>query len=159
MKLVIQMAFFMMLFNGLSLTYADNMADNGLVVKSSNFSVSETLDRFSTIIKKKGITLFARINHAQGANKVGLSMPDTEVLIFGNPKLGTPLMLSQRTTAIDLPLKVIAWQDEKGKVWLAYNKPDYIATRHGITNQQAIINKITGALNAFSTFATQLDSK
>jgi len=150
MKLL-QTTVLVLLMSLLSISYADN----GLVIKPSVFSVAQTLDRFSSIIKKKGITVFARINHTQGAKKVGLSMQATEVLIFGNPKLGTHLMTSQPTAAIDLPLKAMAWQDKDGKVWLAYNAPAYIAKRHDINDQAAIIKKMTGALNKFSDFATQ----
>ena len=128
---------------------------SGLKIKPSSYSVGETLDRFETIIKKKGITVFARIDHAQGAQKAGLSLAPTELVIFGNPTLGTPLMSSQQTAAIDLPLKAIAWQDKEGKVWLAYNLPEYIANRHGIKDQTAVVKKMTGALNKFSDFATQ----
>ena len=134
---------------------ADTVQTEGLLVKPSAYSVSETLDRFETIAKKKGITVFLRINHAEGAKKAGLALDPTEVLIFGNPKLGSPLMLSQRTSAIDLPLKAIAWQDKEGKVWLAYNTPAFIAKRHGINDQQGVIKKMTGALNKFSDFATK----
>jgi uncharacterized protein (DUF302 family) len=130
-------------------------ADNGLVIKPSYYSVTETLDRFEKIIKTKGITVFARINHAQGAKNVNIPLPPTEVLIFGNPKLGTPLMASQRTIAIDLPMKVIAWEDEKKQVWLAYNKPEYMIKRHKIMNQDTIVKKIKGGLNKFSDFATK----
>lgn len=135
------------------------IADNGLITKPSVYSVAETLDRFENIASKKGITIFARVNHAQGAKKAGLTLAPTEVLIFGNPKLGTPLLLSQRTVAIDLPLKAIAWKDKEGKVWLAYNSPDYIAKRHGIEDKQAVIKKMTGALNKFSDFATKAPAK
>ncbi|MCU7939471.1 MAG: DUF302 domain-containing protein [gamma proteobacterium symbiont of Bathyaustriella thionipta] len=130
-------------------------ADDGLVVKPSNYSVTETLDRFETIIKKKGITVFTRINHAQGAKNAGLTLEPTELLIFGNPKIGNPLMVSQPKSGIDLPLKAIAWQDKEGKVWLAYNSPDYIAKRHSINDTPAAIKKMTGALNKFSDFATK----
>jgi len=130
-------------------------ADDGLVVKPSVYSVAETLDRFEAVIKKKGITLFARINHAQGAKGVGISLEPVELIIFGTPKLGAPLMASQPKAAIDLPLKAIAWQDKEGKVWLAYNTPDYIAKRHAINDQQAVIKKMTGAINKFSDFATK----
>ncbi len=132
-----------------------SQADDGLVVKPSVYSVAETLDRFEAIIKKKGITLFARINHAQGAKDVGISLEPVELIIFGTPKLGAPLMASQPKAAIDLPLKAIAWQDKEGKVWLAYNTPDYIAKRHAINDKQAVIKKMTGALNKFSDFATK----
>ena len=139
-----------------TLTAAAN-ADNGLIIKPSANSVAETLDRFESIIKKKGMTVFVRVNHTKGAEGVGLTLAPTEVLIFGNPKMGTLLMQSQSTAAIDLPMKVIAWQDKDGKVWLAYNTPDYITNRHGIKDQQAVVKKMTGALGKFSDYATKAD--
>ena len=154
MKLV-QTALVLFLLSMSSMGYTADGSDNGLITKPSVYSVAETLNRFADIIKKKGITVFARINHAQGAQKVGLTLRPTEVLIFGNPKLGTPLMLSQQKVAIDLPLKAIAWQDESGKVWLSYNSPAYIAKRHAITDKDAVLKKMTGALNKFSDFATK----
>jgi len=141
----------------LSLCIVSSMsyANDGLIIKSSAYSVAETLDRFEQIVTKKGIHVFARINHAQGAKKAGLSLLPSEVIIFGKPQLGTPLMQSSASVAIDLPLKATAWQDKDAKVWLAYNAPDYIAKRHGITDQNTVIKKMTGALNKFSDFATQ----
>ncbi|MCP3851970.1 MAG: DUF302 domain-containing protein [Gammaproteobacteria bacterium] len=137
-------------------SFADNQTtENGLIIKSSDYDVAQTLDRFETIVKKKGITVFVRVNHAQGAKSVDVEMAPSEVLIFGNPKLGSPLMLSKPTAAIDLPLKAIAWEDKEGKVWLAYNTPAYIAKRHGITDKQVVIKKMTGALNKFSDYATK----
>ena len=130
-------------------------ADNGMVTKASAYSVAETLDRFSSIIKKKGIIRFARINHAQGAKKVGLSLRPLELIIFGKPQMGSPLMNINPEIAIDLPLKAIAWQDKDGKVWLAYNSPAYIAKRHSISAQHPVIKKMTGALNKFSDYATK----
>ncbi|MCN4144210.1 MAG: DUF302 domain-containing protein [Thiohalomonas sp.] len=100
-------------------------AYDGLVVKPSAYSVAETLDRMKSIMKKKEITIFTRINYAQGAKSVVIDLQATELLIFGNPKLGLPLMLSQPKAAIDLPLKAIVWKDKEGKVWLPYNSPDY----------------------------------
>ena len=130
-------------------------ADNGLVTKASAYSVAQTMDRFSDILKKKGITLFARINHAQGAKDAGLSLPPLELIIFGKPQLGNPLMNLQPEIGIDLPLKAIAWQDKDGKVWLAYNSPAYMAKRHSISEQHPVIKKMTGALNKFSDYATK----
>jgi uncharacterized protein (DUF302 family) len=127
----------------------------GLVIKPSAYSVAETLDRFETIARKKGITIFARVDHAGGASNAGLTLPATELLIFGNPKLGTPLMNSQRLAAIDLPLKLLAWEDDKGKVWLAYNDPAYLATRHAISDQTNVIKKMSAALNKLSDFAAK----
>jgi len=95
----------------------------GIVRKPSSRSVAETLDRLETILKARGIQVFARIDHAGEAARVGLSMPPTQVLIFGNPRAGTPVMLAAPTAAIDLPLKVLAWQDAVGKVWLGYTDP------------------------------------
>ncbi len=128
---------------------------DGLLIKSSQYSVNETINRLESIVKKKGITVFARINHGQGAKKAGIELAPTELLIFGNPKLGAPLMQSNQTSGIDLPLKAIAWQDKQGKVWLGYNTPAYIAERHSINDKAAVIKKMTGALNKFSNYATQ----
>lgn len=143
---------FIVIFLGIA---SSSYADNGLIVKPSSYSVTQTLDRLTTILKKKGISVFARINHAQNAEKAGLTLLPNEVIIFGKAQLGTPLMLSQPQAAIDLPLKAIAWQDKDGNVWLAYNSPAYIAQRHAVTDNQKVINKMTGALNKFSDFATQ----
>jgi uncharacterized protein (DUF302 family) len=104
---------------------------DGIVSKPSKFSVSETLDRLEAILGGKGIQIFARIDHSGEAQKVGLKMPPTQVLIFGNPKGGTPLMLAAPTSAIDLPLKALAWQDTDGSVWLSYNDPQYLKRRFG----------------------------
>ncbi len=106
-------------------------ADNGIISKPSKYSVAETIDRVEAVAKEKGATVIARVNHSAGAEKVGMKMRPTQLLIFGNPKTGTPLMLSAPSMAIDLPLKVIAWEDDKGKVWLGYNSPEYLRKRHG----------------------------
>ena len=108
----------------------------GIVRKPSSRSVAETLDRLETILKARGIQVFARIDHAGEAARVGLSMPPTQVLIFGNPRAGTPVMLAAPTAAIDLPLKVLAWQDAVGKVWLGYTDPRDLARRHGLEEKQ-----------------------
>lgn len=125
----------------------------GMLVKASHYSVTETLDRLEKVIMEKGITVFARVDHSAGAKKVDIPLPPTQLLIFGNPKLGTPLMQNQQTAGIDLPLKALAWEDANGKVWLAYNEPSYIAARHGIKGQQKIIDKMTGALKKFTDYA------
>lgn len=106
-------------------------ADNGIISKPSKYSVSQTIDRFEAVAKEKGATVFVRVDHSAGAEKVGMKMRPTQLLIFGNPKTGTPLMLSAPSMAIDLPLKVLAWEDDKGKVWLSYNSPEYLKKRHG----------------------------
>jgi uncharacterized protein (DUF302 family) len=103
-----------------------------LVVKDSVYGVKETFDRLEGIFKKKGVTIFARINHAAGAAKAGARLAAAEVILFGNPKLGTPLMQSQAEIGIDLPMKVLVWQDAGGKTKLAYTPADVLAKRHGI---------------------------
>jgi uncharacterized protein (DUF302 family) len=108
----------------------------GIVRKSSPRSVPETLDRLEAILKTKGVQVFARIDHAGEAARVGLTMPPTQVLIFGNPRAGTQVMLAAPTSAIDLPLKALAWQDGGGKVWLGYTDPRYLARRYGLDEKQ-----------------------
>jgi uncharacterized protein (DUF302 family) len=103
----------------------------GIIDVSSRYSVPETLTRLQAILKEKGITVFALIDHSGEAQKVGLTMRPTQLLIFGGPKAGTPLMVAAPRVAIDLPLKALAWQDEQGKVWLSYNSPEYLQERHG----------------------------
>lgn len=125
-------------------------AVDGLVVQKSPYSVSESLDRMTALLDKKGIKVMARVPHSQAAAGVGITMQPTELLIFGNPKLGSPLMQSQPTTAIDLPMKLVAWQDAEGQVWIAYNDPAWIAKRHGITDRDAVIAKMSGALKGLS---------
>lgn len=109
--------------------------DNGLISKPSKYSVPETLDHMESLLKTRGITVFARIDHSAEAEKVGLKMRPTQLLVFGNPKAGTPLMNAAPSLAIDLPLKVLAWQDENGKVWLSYNSPAYLQQRHQIREE------------------------
>lgn len=105
---------------------------NGIVDVPSNHSVDQTVERLKDILQAKGITLFALIDHSGEAEKVGMKMPPTELLIFGNPKGGTPLMLAAPSVGIDLPLKILVWQDNRGKVWLSYNSPEYLRERHGL---------------------------
>jgi uncharacterized protein (DUF302 family) len=106
--------------------------DNGLIHLSSPHTVVETLARLETIVQAKGLTILARIDHSGDAAKAGLQMQPTKLLIFGNAKSGTPLMIASPSVAIDLPLKALVWQDEAGKVWLSYNSPDYLKERHAI---------------------------
>ena len=102
----------------------------GIIDKPSNHSVDETVDKAKNILQSKGITLFALIDHSGEANKVGMKMPPTKLLLFGNPKAGTPLMLAAPSSAIDLPLKLLIWEDAQGKVWVSYNSPAYLQARH-----------------------------
>jgi len=116
---------------------------------------AETLDLFESAVRSKGMTVFARVDHHKGAAAVGLELRPTEVLIFGNPKIGTLLMQGDQLAGIDLPLKVLAWQDEQGAVWLAYNDPAWIVKRHGIHDRDAVVEKMQGALKNFAELATQ----
>src|SRR5271154_5887208 len=103
----------------------------GMIDVPSPYPVPETLARLQSVLKEKGISVFALIDHSGEAEKAGLKMRPTQLLIFGNPKGGTPLMLAAPSVAIDLPLKALVWQDEGGKVWLSFNSPDYLQLRHG----------------------------
>jgi uncharacterized protein (DUF302 family) len=104
----------------------------GIVDKPSNHSVDQTVDKLKAILQSKGVTLFALVDHSGEAEKVGMKMPPTRLLIFGSPKAGTPLMLAAPSIAIDLPLKILVWEDSKGKVWVSYNSLEYLQERHGL---------------------------
>jgi len=116
--------------------------DSGILNLPSRYSVPETIARLESILKEKGVAVFSLIDHSGEAAKVGLSMPPTQLLIFGNPKGGTPLMLSAPSTAIDLPLKALVWEDQQGKVWLSYNSPEYLQQRHGFPSD--LLKNISG---------------
>lgn len=107
------------------------IAADGLVTLKSPHSVKDTLDRFEAAAKGKGLNIFLRVDHAAGAKKIGKDLRPTALLVFGNPQGGTPLMACAQTAGIDLPLKALAWQDAGGQVWLGYNDPRFLATRHG----------------------------
>lgn len=108
------------------------MAENGLITAQSRFGVTETIDRLAEAVKRAGLLVFARIDHAAGARDVGASLRPTELLIFGNPRGGTPLMQDRQLAGIDLPVKALGWEDGDGKIWLSYNDPHWIAERHGL---------------------------
>ena len=129
-------------------------AGDNYISKKSPYTVDQTLDRLESVLKSKGITIFTRVSHVGGAQRVGIPMNDTKLLIFGNPKLGTPLMNENIMMALDLPMKALAWKDDQGQVWLSYLKPSVLQQRHGLKNQ-AIINKMTGALNAMTSKAVE----
>ena len=143
-------------FTSTNILYAEDTQNNinGMIVKSSMNSVSKTIDRLEEVLKSKGITIFLRLDHAAGAQKVGNQLRPTQLLIFGNPKLGSPLMMSKQSIGIDLPLKAVAWEDAEGKVWLGYNTPDFLSKRHHINDRQKVVNKMTKVLDKFSQFAT-----
>ncbi len=106
--------------------------DRGIIDVPSSYSVPETLARLESILKERGVTVFARLDHSGEAEKAGLKMRPTQLLIFGSPKGGTPVMVASPSAAIDLPLKALAWGDERGRVWLSYNAPEYLQQRHNI---------------------------
>jgi len=122
--------------------------NNGIVDVPSNHSVDETVERIRNILQSKGITLFAVIDHSGEAEKVGLKMPPTKLLVFGSPKAGTPLMLAVPSIAIDLPLKILVWEDAKGKVWVSYNSPEYLAERHDLPQDLVQNIAVAGMLAA-----------
>lgn len=129
-------------------------ADSGLISVKSAHDVKTTADRLESALESKGMTVFARIDHAAGAHKAGKELKPTEVLVFGNPKVGTPLMQCAPSVAIDLPQKALISENEKGEVWLSYNDPQYLAQRHGISGCEEVIKKIQGALGKFAGAAT-----
>ena len=134
--------------------YSTAIADDGLVNIKSSHGVKVTADRLENTLRTKGMTVFIRINHAEGAQKVGKKLRPTELIIFGNPKVGTPLMQCGQSVAIDLPQKALIWEDEAGQVWLSYNDPKYLARRHGIKGCDEVIKKIDDALGNFAKTAT-----
>ena len=109
--------------------------NKGIVSKPTKHSVEQTVEALQNILKSKGVAVFALINHSGEADKVGLKMRPTKLLIFGNPRAGTPLMLASPSSAIDLPLKILVWEDAQGKVWVSYNSPEYLRERHGLPQE------------------------
>jgi uncharacterized protein (DUF302 family) len=134
------------------------MTPDGLTISASNRGPKETMDRLAAAVTDRGMTVLARIDHAAAAVKAGMELRPTEVLIFGNPKAGTPLMQVAQTMGIDLPLKALVWQDDNGKTWLAYNDPKWLARRHGAdTDADRILAAMTAALAAVVEKATAQD--
>ncbi len=130
------------------------MAPAGLVSIASTFGPKETAERLEAAIKSKGLTVFARVDHAAGAVAVGMALRPTEVLIFGNAKGGTPLMQAQQSIGIDLPLKALVWQDAAGKTWLSYNDPAWLAQRHCV-EAPPVVAALSAALAGLATAATE----
>src|SRR5437762_11691348 len=128
----------------------------GLTSIRSRFSPKETMDRLEAEVRAKGMTVFARIDHAAGAAEVGLNLRPTELIIFGNARGGTPLMQSAQTIGIDLPLKALVWQAAAGKTRISYDEPKWIAQRHGVTHAEPIVNKLADLLSAISARAANL---
>ena len=136
----------------LLLTTATALSQN-LATVESRFSVKETSDRLAAELEKRGIRIAARIDHAAAAKAAGLEMPPTEVIMFGNPRLGTPLMLAQPSVAIELPMKMLVWQDGTGKVMIGYTPPAALKERYRITGQDEPLTAMTGALAALAKAA------
>ena len=128
-------------------------AGDEILIKTSTRSVKETIDALAAKLKEKGIKIAARVDHAAGAQAAGLELPPTELLIFGNPKLGTPLMQANRAIGLDLPMKVLAWQEEDGTVKVAYTAPAALAKRHGIKGQDKIVETMSKALDGLTKAA------
>ena len=134
-------------------SYAAN--SNGMIKIKSSHSVPETINKLENILNEKGMTIFKRVDHADGARKAGMDLRPTELLIFGNPRVGTPLMLCSQSAALDLPQKALAYEDENGQVWLAYNDPAYISQRHNMNDCEKALKKVRNALANFSRTATR----
>jgi len=115
-------------------------AADGLIAVKSTHSAADTMSRLEALVKERGLNVFARIDHAAGAAKVGKTLRPTELLIFGNPQGGTPLMECAQSAGIDLPLKALVWQDDAQQVWLGYNDPAYLAQRHGVASCPVVEN-------------------
>jgi len=132
------------------------MAIDGLIAIRSGYGPGETMNRLEAEVRGKGLTIFARVDHAAGAAAVGMALRPTDLLIFGAAKGGTPLMQSAQTIGVDLPLKALVWQDDAGATWLSYNDIEWLAQRHGVGPEaQSAINAIAGALKAVATAATK----
>ncbi len=139
----------------MAISWNANAGDDGLEDKASNFGFQETQARLEAAIKEKGLTLFAKIDHAEGAQKVGLSMRPATVTIFGSPKGGTPFMVAAPKSAIDFPLKALVWENSEGKVFLSYNTVAYIVHRHNISAEDALAKKLDGLLRVIAKAATE----
>lgn len=121
-------------------------AAEGMVDIKSSFGVQETADRLERVLKEKGMTIFNRVKHSEAAQKIGVELRETELIIFGNPKVGSPLMKCQQSVAIDLPQKALIWKDGEGDTWISYNDPRYLEKRHNISNCEDVLSKIEKAL-------------
>jgi len=136
----------------IAFNYTISQASQEYTLKQSRYSVGETIDRLERLLNEKGIIVFSRIYHSLGAKKAGIQMRPTQLLIFGNPKAGSPLINENPLVALDLPLKVLAWQDENNKTWLAYLNPAELQARHNIQNNE-LLNEMKNALNTLTNQA------
>lgn len=128
------------------ITIASSGSSDSMIDVKSSFGVIETGDRLESVLKEKGMTIFNRIKHSEAAEKVGVELRETELIIFGNPNVGSPLMKCQQSVAIDLPQKALIWKDSAGETWISYNNPRYLEKRHDILNCEEVISKIENAL-------------
>jgi uncharacterized protein (DUF302 family) len=133
---------------------SSNLTDAELVTLPSAHGASETVERLKSLLAQKGIQVFAHIDHAAGAEKMGLSLRPTEMLIFGNPKAGTPLMQGRQTIGLDLPLRVLVWEDEAGKVWLTFRRVESLARQHHVTGRDETVKALDDGLAALARAAT-----
>ena len=138
-----------------AVTSFNALAEQGVTKVTSTHAVKETADKFVSIAQENGLNVFARINHQENAAKVDMTLRPTEVLIFGNPKVGTPLMLCAQEVAIDLPQKVLVYEDVEGKTWLAYNDPMYLKQRHNMQGCDEVLNKVSGVLGNLTNAAAK----
>src|SRR5262249_54820241 len=129
-------------------------ADAGLVTLPSAHGVTQTVERLKALLAQKGIEVFAHIDHAAGARQVGLPLRPTQVLIFGNPQAGTPLMQARQTIGLDLPLRALVWEDGEGKVWLTYRRVEDLARQHHVTDRDEAVKALDGGLGALARAAT-----
>lgn len=136
------------------LTSSFAFADNGMVNIKSTHDVTTTSDRLEAALNSKGMTVFTRINHTEGAQNVGMQLRPTELIIFGNPKIGTKLMQCTQSAGIDLPQKALIWEDKDGQVWFSYNAPEYLSMRHNLSECNEVANKVSAALANFAKTAT-----
>lgn len=161
MKLLLRLATVLLLFTtnsfagegGSDITKSKETNSLGLINLVSSHDVETTASRFKALLEDKGMNIFSHINHTEGAKKVGKELRPTELIIFGNPKIGTVLMQCNQSVAIDLPQKALIWEDDSGKVWLSYNDPSYLAKRHDLKGCEETIKKISKALNNFTQAA------
>lgn len=131
-------------------------AADGMIDVPSAHSVEKTADRFEAVLEKKGMTQFARIEHSQAAGKVDVELRETTLILFGNPKVGSPLMKCEQSMAIDLPQKALIWKDAQNNVWISYNDPGYLAKRHGMKGCDKVLGKVKTALERMTGAAAAL---
>jgi uncharacterized protein (DUF302 family) len=134
---------------------AGAIAVEGMIDVASNHSVSQTANNLEKVLKSKGMKIFGRVPHSKAAKGVGVDIRPMELLIFGNPKVGSPLMKCASSVAIDLPQKALIWKDKNGSVWISYNDPQYLKKRHNIQGCDAVLAKVSGALSKFTAAAAK----